>query len=81
MIVELQTALWPAPIVIDTSAPSSGGGALAVLKPSVRVRVTRGEPPIASWEPAGSPDGSVLGLLVLAGLATILVLAYAGATR
>lgn len=81
VIVKLETTLWPAPVVIDTDEPSSGGGIVRVIKPRVSVALSPADPPFATWAPAGDPSGSLAGLLILAGLALVTTFAIVGIAR
>lgn len=84
MIIKLQTALWPAPVVIDTDEPARGDAAdlvRRVIRPKIEIAYGPGEPPLMTWAPGGDPDHSWTPLLVVAGLALLVTFAVAGVAR
>lgn len=84
MIIKLQTALWPAPIVIDTDERSSGAGTdllRKVIKPKVEIAYGPGESPLMTWAPGGDPDRSWVPFLVVAGLSLLVTFAIVGVAR
>jgi hypothetical protein len=84
MVIELQTALWPAPITIDTSKRTEGasGAVLAVVKPQIRVLTSQDGAALVSWAPAGPPDSNPLAtLLAVAAVTTVLAFAIYGVSK
>ena len=82
MILEISTALWEGPIVVDTDEPSSPGpGPLAVIKPRIVAKLDRKSGAVFSWTPHGNPAGSPLPGLLIIGVAVVLSFAVIGVVK
>jgi hypothetical protein len=79
VVITIDAAILPRPLTFDTDKPSGEGGIPSILRPHVEVLLKPGTDPVATW--GTSPSSHLPAFLLLAGVAVVLALAVAGASK